>query len=160
MINCQFENGNKASLRHVTLNAIVTKDGKILLGKRGYFKGKPISEFGKWAFPGGFFDRDETLIEAIKREVREESGWEIENLILFKICDDPARAKEDRQNVDFLFIAQAVEQKPVDSEEVTELKWFDLENLPPKDQIAFDFAQDLEFYKKYLKQKFPIPVLG
>ena len=160
MINCQFENGNKANLRHVTVNAVVVKDKKILLGKRGYFKGKPISEFGKWAFPGGFFDRDETLTEAIKREVREESGWEIDDLKLFRICDNPYRAKEDRQNVDMLFVARAIKQKFVDSEEVTELKWFDLEDLPSKDQIAFDFAEDIELYKKYLKEKFPIPVLG
>ncbi|EKE13757.1 MAG: hypothetical protein ACD_12C00835G0001 [uncultured bacterium] len=48
MINCFFENNNKASLRHITVNAIAVKHNQILLGKRGTFKGKPILESGKW----------------------------------------------------------------------------------------------------------------
>lgn len=34
MITCIFENNNKASLRHVTVNAIVVKDNQVLLGKK------------------------------------------------------------------------------------------------------------------------------
>jgi len=30
MINCEFENGDKASLRHVVVDNLVLKDGKIL----------------------------------------------------------------------------------------------------------------------------------
>ena len=54
MIICSFENGNKTSLRHVTVNAIVIKDNQVLLGKRGTFNGKPILESGKWGLLGGF----------------------------------------------------------------------------------------------------------
>lgn len=62
MINCQFEDGGKANLRHVTTNAIVTKNKQVLLGKRGtYHNGKPLLEAGKWALLGGFFNRDEYL---------------------------------------------------------------------------------------------------
>ena len=105
MITCFFENNNKAFLRHVTVNAIVVKDTQILLGKRGTLKGKPILESGKWGLLGGFLGRDESLIDAVKREVMEESGWEIENMILLRINDCPNRPKEDRQNVDIIFIA-------------------------------------------------------
>jgi len=160
MINCHFENGNEASLRHVTVNAIIIKNDKVLLGKRGTYNGKPILESGKWGLVGGFFDRDETLIEAIKREVMEESGCKISNLKLFIINDSPNSTKEDRQNVDIVFIASVVDQIPSDTEEVTELKWFDLSNLPSKEKIAFDYNDYLELYKKYLKKKFPLPVLG
>ncbi len=58
MLTCIFENNNKTSLRHVTVNAIVIKDNQILLGKRGKFKGKPIPEFGKWGFRRKFLGRD------------------------------------------------------------------------------------------------------
>jgi ADP-ribose pyrophosphatase YjhB (NUDIX family) len=160
MISCQFENGSKANLRHVTVNAIIIKDGKVLLGKRGTFKGKPILESGKWALIGGFFDRDENLTQAVKREVREETGWEIDNLQLLRINDSPKRPMEDRQNVDMIFLAEAVKQNKIESEEVKELEWFNLNNLPVKEQIAFDHGEDIELYKKYLQEKFPIPVLG
>ncbi|VVA43291.1 NUDIX family hydrolase [Candidatus Roizmanbacteria bacterium] len=160
MITCSFENGNKTSLRHITVNAIVVKVSQILLGKRGTFNGKPILEFGKWGLIGGFFDRDENLVQAIKREVMEESGWEINDLKLFRINDNPNRPMEDRQNVDIIFIANAVKQTGKSDEEVSHLKWFDLEKLPTKEEIAFDHGDNLELYKKYLKEKFPLPILG
>ncbi len=159
MISCQFENGDNASLRHVTVNAIVVKDGQILLGKRGTYKGKPILESGKWALIGGFFDRDERLTDAVKREVGEETGWTIENLKLLRINDSPNRPMEDRQNVDMIFIADAVEQIPTSNEEVKELQWFDISSIPPKNEIAFDHDEDIELYLRYLKEDFDLPVL-
>jgi len=133
MIICIFENNNKASLRHVTLNAIVIKDNQVLLGKRGTLNGKPILESGKWGLLGGFFERDENLVQAVKREVMEESGWKIEDLQLLRINDNPQRPKEDRQNVDIIFFAKAIQQVKTFDEEIKELKWFDLDKLPPKD---------------------------
>ena len=159
MITCYFENNNKAFLRHVTVNAIVIKGGQILLGKRGTLNGKPISESGKWGLLGGFFGHKENLVQAVKREVMEESGWEINNLKLLQINDNPNRPKEDRQNVDIIFIANAVKQVGVSDEEVSKLQWFDLDKLPAKEEIAFDHGDSLELYKKYLKEKFSLPVL-
>lgn len=159
MINCFFENNNKTSLRHVTVNAIVIKDNQVLLGKRGTVNGKPILESGRWGLLGGFFGRDENLVQAVIREVMEESGWEIKNLQLFRINDNPNRPKEDRQNVDIIFIASAIKQIKTSDEEVTELQWFNFGELPPKEEIAFDHGDNLELYKKYLKEKFSLPVL-
>lgn len=160
MITCTFENNNKASLRHVTVNTIVIKDNQVLLGKRGTVNGKPILESGKWGLLGGFFDRDENLIQGVKREVLEESGWEIDSLQLLRINDNPQRPKEDRQNVDIIFIAKAVKQIKTSDEEVSKLQWFDLDKLPPKEEIAFDHEDNLELYKKYLNEKFNLPILG
>ena len=75
MITCTFEDDVIAKLRPVTVNAIVIKDNKILLGKRGtYNGGKPLLEAGKWALLGGFLSRDETIEQALRREIKEESG--------------------------------------------------------------------------------------
>lgn len=160
MITCSFENGGKTSLRHVTVNAIVIKDNQVLLGKRGTYKGKPILEFGKWGLLGGFLGRDENLIQALKREVLEESGWEIDNLQLLRINDNPQRPQEDRQNVDVIFIAQAIKQVKTSDEEVKELKWFGLDQLPPKEQIAFDHGEALDLYLKSCREKLKLPILG
>jgi 8-oxo-dGTP diphosphatase len=160
MITCQFEDGGKTTnLRHVTVNAIVIKDNRILLGKRGtYNNGKPLSEAGKWGLLGGFFSRDETLEEAIKREVKEESGLEINSLQLFRINDNPNRPKEDRQNIDLIFLAYTDGEIGSHDEEVTNLEWFEIESLPSADTIAFDHAENLELYKKYLKENFKLPL--
>lgn len=162
MITCYFENNKKAigGLRHVTVNALVIHDNKILLGKRGTAHGQKMTEFGKWGLLGGYFDRDETLVQALKREVFEESGCEVDNLILFRINDSPDRPKEDRQNIDFIFIAKFGKQTPIQDEEVTQLKWFPLERLPPGEEIAFDHGENILLYKEYLKKNHPLPLLG
>lgn len=162
MITCTFENGNVANpgLRHVTVGAIVLKDNEVLLGLRGTLHGKPILESGKWSLLGGFFGLNENLESAVKREVMEESGWEIADLQLFRINDNPNRPKEDRQNVDMIFTAKAVVQTGKHDEEVTELKWFPLDALPSAEQIAFDHGEDLELYRSYLSTSRPLPLLG
>lgn len=159
MITCHLENGNKVGLRHVVVSAIVIRNGKVLLEKRGTYNGKPMLEFGKWALIGGFFDRDETLIEAVSRESMEEIGLELKKHKLFAITDSPNRPSESgRQNVSFIFICEPGKGTPAVSEEVSEVKWFDLDSLPPKKEIAFDFYQVLELYKKYLKENFSLPI--
>lgn len=52
--------------------AVIVNDGKILATQRGYGDFK-----GKWEFPGGKVDKDETLEECIKREIKEETNADI-----------------------------------------------------------------------------------
>lgn len=161
MINCFYRNGDKVNLRHVVVNVIIVNDNKILLGKRGTYKGNPLSEYGKWALIGGYLDRDESFIEGVKREAMEEVGWEIENLKLFFLNDNPNRKMEDNQNIDVIFVADAVKQIPEfnASEEVSELKWFDLKNLPNNSQIAFDHSDSLVRYLEATSKKIVLPIL-
>lgn len=162
MINCTFENGKVASpgLRHVTVNAILLKNQEVLMGLRAPVKGLTMLEVGKWALLGGFFDRDESLVDAVKREIMEESGWQVADIELFRINDNPDRPQEDRQNVDMIFTATAVEQVGTHDNEIKELKWFPLSALPSSDQIAFDHADSLELYKQHLKSPAKLPLLG
>ncbi|PIP87870.1 hypothetical protein COW80_03470, partial [Candidatus Beckwithbacteria bacterium CG22_combo_CG10-13_8_21_14_all_01_47_9] len=68
MISCIFEGQtNIVHLRHVVVDALVVKDGQILLVKRG--PGSYL-EIGKWAMPGGYLEMDETAEQAIVREVK------------------------------------------------------------------------------------------
>ncbi len=156
MITCSFENANGANLRHVTVNCLVVQDGKLLLGKRA----AGLLEAGKWGPLGGFMDRDETTEQAAVREVFEESGWNIRNLRLLRINDDPNRPNEDRQNVDFTFIAEAVEQSGKKDWENDEIQWFRLDALPPDAQIAFDHAENIALYRRWLDEHFSVPVIG
>ena len=158
MITCFFENGSKIYLRHVCVSAIIVKENKILLVKRGTYLGKKIPEYGKWALIGGYLERDETLVQGLKREVKEETGFSIKNLRLFRINDNPHRPNEDKQNIEFVFIAQPGQKTQAKNEEVLEQKWFDLNKLPPQKQIAFDHFQTLSLYKKYCQAKFPLPI--
>lgn len=156
MINCAFDNGHQAKLRHVVVDTILVKDDKILLVKRA----ARLIEGGKWTLPGGYMDRDETASEAAKRELMEESGWEATGLTLFRLNDNPNRQGEDNQNVCLIFIAKPMKRTGDSDDETDALEWFDLMDLPPADQIAFDHADNIELYKKYLKEPFGLPVVG
>lgn len=141
MLKCSFENGNTTSLRHVVIDTIVLNSiqTQVLLVLRS----AGILEAGKWALIGGYVERDETLIEAVKREVKEETGYEITPPKLFKIIDSPNRPHEDRQNISCIYVCQALEKTGTADWESTQQKWFDLETLPSPAEFAFDHGDAL-----------------
>ncbi len=156
MIICSFEDGTKVQLRHTVVENILIKDGKVLLAKRA----ERLIEGGKWCIIGGYMDRDETIQQAVERETLEESGWKIKDITLFAINDNPHSRVEDRQNVALVHISAVVEKIGEPDDESTEQKWFNLEELPPDSELAFDHADTLKLYKKYLKEQFALPVVG
>ncbi len=158
MITCTFEDGGKGALRHITVNTIIfnREKNKILLAKRS----PKYSEPNKWSPPGGFMGRDETLVQTAIRETKEEVGYEIRDPILIRINDNPNRPKEDRQNVDFVFMAETNEQDINHDDEVTAVSWFDIEKLPAKEEFAFDHFENVELCLRYIKNAFPLPVIG
>lgn len=157
MIQCTFENGNKANngLRHVVIDALVLKDNKILLVRRS---AKLSTEPGKWALIGGFMERDEYLQQTVEREIEEESGYRVKDVTLLTVNHHPNQPNNDRQNVIFVFLAQALEKEGEHDWEVSEQQWFDLDNLPIKSEIAFDHYDDILMYKEYIKKPFHLPL--
>lgn len=157
MIACQFENGSQASLRHVTVGALVINDmNQILIAKRA----KHLTNGGKYGLPSGFMDRDETTKQTAIRELLEETGLEGEAISLFQIIDVPNRPKEDRQNVHFNYIVKAKVGHFNKNSEVEETKWVSKEDLPSEDEFAFDHRRFIERYFEYLENPFDLPLLG
>jgi len=156
MITCSFENNNKGSLRHVTVDVLVIDGAKILLIKRA----KNLIEGGKWALPGGFVDRNETLEEAAKREVFEETGYRVLNTTLLAIRDNPDRPSEDRQNISFVYFCKADKKLSREDGEVLKVKWLSISKIPLPETLAFDHGLDINLYKQYLKKPLPLPVFN
>lgn len=57
----------------LAVGAVVREDGRLLLIRRGRPPGK-----GCWSLPGGRLEPEETLEDAVRREVREETGLDVE----------------------------------------------------------------------------------
>ena len=154
MIHCTFENGNKASLRHAIIDALVIRDDKILLVKRA----PNLVEGSKWGIIGGFVDRDELLKDAVKREVLEETGYEINEITFFTIRDNPNR-NEDRQNIALVYLCTAGEKTGKPDHESTETRWFSFDALPEEKEFAFDHYKDIELYLQYKKENLKLPII-
>ena len=118
---------------------IARKERKILLIRR---KHEPFA--GKWAFPGGFMDMDETPEEAIVRELEEETHLKGIVLSQFKtygaLGRDPRGRTVSTLVLGFIDSVDEVEAKEGDDAELT--AWFDLDDIP---QLAFDHS---EIYKE------------
>jgi 8-oxo-dGTP diphosphatase len=66
----------------VGVGAIIIRRGRILMAQRGK---EPLK--GWWSLPGGALETGELLADAVRREVREETGLEIEPVGVFEIFE-------------------------------------------------------------------------
>jgi ADP-ribose pyrophosphatase YjhB (NUDIX family) len=66
----------------IGVGAVIVQDGRVLLVQRGR---DPMK--GQWTLPGGVLEVGESLVEGVAREVREETGLEIEVLELVELLD-------------------------------------------------------------------------
>jgi 8-oxo-dGTP diphosphatase len=111
----------------VTAGAIVFNDaGQILLLKHRFRTGSG------WGLPGGFLNSGEQPIEALKRELREEIGMEVEGAEVFA-----ARSFRKPRQVEVLFRCRASGVATPQTIEVERAEWFSLGSLPdglPHDQ--------------------------
>ncbi len=142
MITCVFESGSRALLRHVVLHAIVERDGALLFVRRA----PHLMEGGTWGLPGGFLDRDESLVEGVLRELLEETGWTGEVVGLLRVNSRPDRPREDRQNVAFDFVIAPGRRVQEADHESTAVEWIPIDRLPPLDTLAFDHGDTVRLY--------------
>ena len=106
-------------MRTVVLGVII-KNGKILIGKKreGYH---PMNLGGKWHVIGGKMEENETEEEAIRREVKEETGLEIE--ILERAGEKIIKNFEGISVKIVTFICKAREGEPTAGSDLVEVKW-------------------------------------
>ena len=105
----------------LAVSAAIIRDGHILIVRRAR---QPAG--GIYTLPGGVVEVGETLIEAVKREVMEETALTIEPVALagFReaiICD--AESRVERHFVILCFAARWIAGEPHLSEELSEAHW-------------------------------------
>ena len=81
---------------------------------------RPVSG---WGLPGGFMNAGEQPEEAFRREIREETGLELSDVILTRI-------RTLQRHIEIIFVAKGIGEATVKSREIIELDWFDLDNMP------------------------------
>jgi ADP-ribose pyrophosphatase YjhB (NUDIX family) len=112
--------------------------GRVLLARRAR---PPFA--GAWDLPGGFVGEDEHPLDCLRRELREETGLEVEPLAFLGIWID--RYSEDDSGVVTLNLywrARAGDGEPRPADDVSELGWFGEHELPPPGGLAFRTVGD------------------
>ncbi|MDB5313165.1 MAG: hydrolase [Gemmataceae bacterium] len=93
---------------------------------------------GSWALPGGFVDENEKLADAARRELKEETGLEVDEIEQLYTAGDPNRDPRGwTVSVVYLARVTAAELSPIAADDASEVSWFRLDKLPP---LAFDHA--------------------
>lgn len=91
-----------------------------------------------WALPGGFVDENENLIDAAKRELKEETNINNISLNQFKTYGEPGR--DPRGHTISIVYYSILKQTILDTkagDDAKEVKWFNIKQLP---ELAFDHA--------------------
>ena len=139
-----------------TDNVIFGFDGEalnVLLIQRGMEPDK-----GRWAFPGGFLNMNETAEEGAARELKEETGVEdvyLEQLQAFSTVD-----RDPRERVITIAYYALVRQKDyhvIGADDAADARWFKLKELPP---LAFDHEYILKMAIKRLKERIYFEPIG
>ncbi|NPA68194.1 MAG: NUDIX hydrolase [Chlorobi bacterium] len=120
---------------------------KILLIKR---KNNPFKDY--YALPGGFVDEGETSYKAAIRELKEETGLEVDKVNFFGVFDTPGRDPRGWtiSAVYYVFIEDKVAKKSKAGDDASGIKLFLPDKLP---SLAFDHKKIVE---KAVKKLTPI----
>ena len=121
--------------RGVSIDAVIIQKNTILLIKRGV---EPYK--GYWGTPGGYVSWDESVEEAVAREVKEETTLDVVSTKLVCVRSDPSR--HPKQVINLVYLVEVSDGDALHGDDALEAKWFPLDALP--EQLAFDHAQNIQ----------------
>ena len=122
---------------YLAASAAIVRDGKVLVVRRA----RPPAN-GLFTLPGGVVETGETLVEAVAREVREETGMTIEPVALAGFREAIVRDAQSRVERHFIILCFASRWRagePILNEELSEARWLEpaeLGGLPTTPGLA------------------------
>jgi bifunctional NMN adenylyltransferase/nudix hydrolase len=125
----------------ITLDAVVTVAGHVLLVRRRHPPGK-----GLWAIPGGFLEGRERLLQGAIRELKEETGLAIKDAELVEalravaVFDHPDRSQRGRVITHAHWFDLPLPALPIvaGADDAAEARWFPIAELPGMEAELFE----------------------
>lgn len=127
------------------------KELKVLLIERGLDPYK-----GMWAFPGGFLRMDETAEECARRELREETGLELDKVRELGSFSGVDRDPRERV-ISIAYYSLARHSDVKGGDDAAKAKWWAIDDIP---QLAFDHDYILRKAMKRIRQDIHFEPVG
>ena len=105
----------------VGVGAVVVRDGRALIIRRAHEPRK-----GEWSLPGGHLDLGESLIDAVRREVKEETGLDVHPGPIVETFDRVHRDPDGRIRFHFVivdFVCEAPSGEAVAGSDAEAVAW-------------------------------------
>ncbi len=122
----------------LAVDCIILLDGKVLLIHR---RNPPHG----WALPGGFVETGETVEDAVRREMKEETGLDLAELRQFRVYSDPAR--DPRGHVVSVVFAALGVGRPEAGDDADRYRLIDPDDIP-ESELVFDHAKILADFRQ------------
>lgn len=111
----------------VGVGGVVVREGRALVVRRAHEPRK-----GEWSLPGGVVELGEALIDAVRREIREETGLDVEVGPLIETFDRVHRDADGRVRYHFVivdFLCEAADGVPVAGTDAEDVAWVGADEL-------------------------------
>ncbi len=130
------------------VGGIIEKNNKILLVKEA----KAGKDTGKWSHPAGWIDVGENPVEAAKREIKEETGFDFTPTHVLGVYSLVRKdSNPTPHSIKIIFIGNISDKETSElAEDVMDKKWFTLKEIQEMDSNAL---RDLDI-KKMVKDYF------
>ncbi len=139
------------------VGAIVERNGKILLVKETKETAK-----GKWSHPAGWLEVGENPIDAVKREVKEESGFDFEPKNILGVYSLLKKEADDiHHSIKLIFIGDISDKEVAElADDVSETGWFSPEEIEKMDLNTLRDLDIKEMVKDYfLGKRYPLNLI-
>lgn len=139
-LNCSICNYTYHQNQIATVSSVIFKDDKMLFSVRGRDPAK-----GKLDRPGGFVNPDEHPEQAIIREIKEELSVDCRIIKLLSVEAPVLYLYQGRQqmNCELTYQIELLSGKIKPADDVADIEWRDIDDLPLPDELAFDSDRSL-----------------
>jgi ADP-ribose pyrophosphatase YjhB (NUDIX family) len=130
---------------YLAVSAAIIRDGHVLVARRA--RGPAL---GIWTLPGGVVEAGETLVEALTREVAEETGLTVEPVALAghrEVVTYDEQGRVSRHFVILCFATRWIAGEPQLNEELSDARWLrpsELDGLHTTEGLAAIIAAAYE----------------